>query len=205
VNQLYIFSIANRFNMGYSPVAKLIRSRVSDTMRAENLFILVSASIVIALMLVNQFAWALIRNDVMQHPTGDVAISYWLCQLGFASLFLFTCIIGFKPAATITCTKSAVNIQQGKTQISVPYTAIETMKTVSDMTFHRHYRLYKNTFAFVNEPQQDMVLLRTKDHPIVLGLNAKDVNDFMQHIEAQRTAIAAPVSFEFASKEAVLV
>lgn len=180
--------------MAYSPVAKLIRKKVSDPLRAENAFILVSASIIIALMLANQVAWALIRNDVMTNPTGDVAISYWLFQLGFAAVFFFACIVGFKPAATITCTKNALNIQQGATHISVPYSAISAVKTVSDMTFHRHYRLYKNTFSFVNEPQKEMVLLNTEGHPIVLGLKANEATELIQHIEAQRQAVPEMVS-----------
>lgn len=182
--------------MAYSPVAKLIRKYVPDTLRAENLFILVSASIIIALMLANQVAWALIRNEVMAQPTGDVAIAYWLFQLGFAAVFFFTCIVGFKPATTITCTKTAINIQQGSTNISVPYQAISTVKTVSDVTFHRHYRLYKNTFAFVNEPQKEMVLLNTAQHPVVLGLKAADATDLMQHIDAQRQTTIPAFSVE---------
>lgn len=189
--QLHIFRIASRFSMNYSPLAKWIRKRTDDTIRAENLFIVASAAIVIVLMLANQFAWAFIRNEVLAHPRGDVAISYWLTQLAFVSLYLFTSVVGFKPAITITCTNTAVNIQNGDMNISVPYTSIQHVGTVSSMTFHRHYRRFKATLPFINGVADEYVLLRTASHPVVVGLEAEDQRAFMAHIQALRETVSA--------------
>lgn len=182
--------------MAYSPLAKLIRKRESDHLKAENLFILASATVVIALMLANQFAWAFIREDVLANPRGEVAITYWLVQLTFASLFLFTCIIGFKPATTVTCTKNAVNIQNGDLHISVPYSSVQNVQTVSSEVYHRHYRRYQATLGFINGVQAEYVLLKTASHPVILGLSAEDMQAFMAYVENNRVEAKQTVSFD---------
>jgi len=194
--QLLIFRIASRFNMAYSPLGKLIRKQTNDAYRAENLFILAAATLIIALMLANQFAWAFIREEVLANPQGDVAITYWLVQLSFIVTFLFGCVVGFKPVVTITCTSSSVNIQSGDLRTAIGYDEIQQVKIISADLFHRHYRRYKATMPVINGTEQQYALLVTEHHPVVLGLCSADLDAFVQHVEAQRIPVSQDFSIE---------
>jgi len=188
--QLLIFRIASRFNMAYSPLGKFIRKQTNDAYRAENLFILAAATLVIALMLANQFAWAFIREDVLANPQGDVAITYWLIQLSLIVTFLLGCVIGFKPAATVTCTNTSVNVQNGDLRFAIGYDEIQQVKVISADLYHRHYRRYQATMPIINASEGEYVLLVTAHHPVVLGLSKGDLEAFVQHVSLQRVPVS---------------
>lgn len=183
-NQLQLFRIPAVFYAGLSPLGRWFRRRVSDSFKAENLFIITAAVSIIVMMIANQVAWAFIRESVLAAPRGTAAVTFWLAQLAAVTLFITTCIIGFKEAVNITCTNSAVCIQQGKVQKIVPFNEIESAELIDGMTFHRHYALYAETQAFVNRKFNKQVLLRTNDgQAIVLGLPKTEMQAFLQTVE----------------------
>lgn len=183
-NQLQLFRIPSVFYAGLSPMGRLFRRRVQDGFKAENLFIITAALSIIVMMIANQVAWAFIREAVLANPRGSVAVTFWMVQLGCAMTFITTCVIGFKEAVNITCTSSAICIQQGKVQKIVPFEEVVTAELIDGMTFHRHYAQYAQTQAFVNRKFNKQVLIRTVDgQAIVLGLPKTEMKAFLETVE----------------------
>ncbi len=172
--------------MAYAPLGRLIRRHEQDVRRAENHLILVITALLMVLMFANQIAWAFVKDPILAEPEGPVAMVFWLSQLGFLLGFILGCVIGFKPALTITCGAQAVHIQEESTETVIPYNEIELVRTITSLTFHRHFRKYRQTRVFVNLIEDELILLETTRGPVILGIAPEDHPLFIKHVERQR-------------------
>ncbi len=160
--------------MGFSPLARLLARKIGDVRRAENLFILASVGLFLTLMLGNQIGWAFIREEVLARPEGPLAITFWAIQLAAAFLYVFGCVVGFKPEMVVTWTPDGLHIES---QGSVRFFAAEHIRTVQPidpLTYHRHFRRYAATHIVVNRLPEELLLVDTVEGPLVIGLEADD-------------------------------
>jgi hypothetical protein len=138
-----------------------------------------------ALMFLNQVAWAFVHESILAEPEGPVAIRFWLGQMLFAIFFCFGCVVGFKPALTLTCTQTAIRIQDGDSDTIIPYRDIQAVEDIGGRMFHRHFRRYINSRVFVNRIEDELLLLHTADGPVVLGLAVGDLKACKTYLETQ--------------------
>lgn len=177
------FQIPRVFHMAHAPLGRLLRARTADRRLAESRFILIVVFVVLGLMLVNQFAWAFVRAEAVANPQGPEAIGFWLSQIALGLVFLVTCVIGFKPRFTATLTDSGLELRDKRHLHEVPYAEIESVDVVSALDFHRHYRRYRQTRVFVNRLGNEVVLIRTTNGPVVVGMPESDRQAFKSQLE----------------------
>jgi hypothetical protein len=66
--------------------------------------------------------------------------------------------------------------------------------TVSATTYHRHYRRYAATAAFVGAPRDELLLFRTERGPVVVGLGDAEAQAALRtHVETAEADASTPV------------
>ncbi|NBC19043.1 MAG: hypothetical protein GVY18_17210 [Bacteroidetes bacterium] len=181
------FTIPRRFHPAYSLLGRWMRQWLDDERRAEALFIIVLSLLALALLLAQYLAWALLQPAIEAAPEGSTAIAFWIGQVGAVVLVVGFCVIGFEPAITVTADEHALHLQQKGTTLALPYDAIEAVDTITALRYHRHWRCYAATHDFVNRPDGDLLLLRTDEGPVVLGLAPDDREALLDHLDARRS------------------
>jgi hypothetical protein len=181
------FTIPRRFHPAYSLLGRWMRRWLDDERRAEALFIIVLSVLALALLLAQYLAWALLQPAIEATPEGPTAILFWIGQVAAVVLIVGFCVVGFEPAIVVTAEEDALHLQQKDCSLTLPYDAIETADTISARRYHRHWRRYAATHAFVNRPDGDLLLLRTDDGPVVLGLAPDDREALLDHLDARRS------------------
>lgn len=179
--------------MGYSVLGRLIKKRVKDVHYAEGIYIFSFATLLIGLIIFNYLGWALIQPALASANGEQVAVAFWIAQTALAALFVLFCVIGFKPATQITVdTASGLSIKQGKTQLNIRHSDIESVTSLSALRFHRHYRKYQNTRIFFGRLPRLVMLISTSEFPIVLGLSPEDHRELLTHLQPQPQKIVFP-------------
>ncbi len=171
------FYVPRRFHPAYSLLGRYVQRVIGDERRAEALFLVVLSMILLGLLLVQCLAWTFLN------PAAS-----WLSQVGALTLCVVTCVLGYKPAITVTCTEIGLCLCQGLRALKLDYTEITSIETISALLFHRHYRRYAATEAFVNRMERDLLLLETTHGPVVIGLPPRDHAALVLHLEAQQTS-----------------
>jgi hypothetical protein len=146
-------------------LGRAIRRRLEDDERAEGVYILCVAFLLIGLVLLFYLAWALYEPALV---TGSGAKLFAGTQLATGGLVFLTCFLGHKPALRITLSPDAVALEHGKRSVCLPRHSIHTVTTVTALEFHRHYRKYSQTRVFINNLKAPLVLLKTEEGPVVL-------------------------------------
>ena len=185
--------------MGYALLGRRLRRQTDDSLQAESLLILIVAGLTLGALLVQQFAWALLRDAVLADPFGPWALGFWASQLAVGAAFAVGAVWGFKPGVTVTCTPTAVCIRpDGGPETAVPLDEVTAVRRLDARVFHRHYRRYRRTRVFVNRIEDEVVLLRTPDGPVILGLSEPDRTAFLDLLAPRPTAADAPYPLESA-------
>lgn len=178
------FLIERQFHMAYSPLGRLIRHYTPDARRAENLFILAVTAALMLLMFANQVAWAFVKDPILANPQGPEAMTFWLSQVAFVLGFLFTCVIGFKPALTVHVNHDGVTVSGANDYEHVALAQIEEIETVPAALYHTHFSRYAQTRGFVNRRHSDVVVIHRATGPVVLGLADLDREVFVEQLAA---------------------
>lgn len=194
--KLYIFHLPRRFHMAYAPLGRWISRREPDARRAENLLILALTALLMGIMFANQIAWAFVKDAIVAAPEGPTAMAFWLAQVGFLMALFFGGVLGFKPALALTCGPRALHIQEEGVETVVPYDSIDTIRVISALAYHRHFRRYRQTRSFVNQIEAEMVLLETTTGPVILGLPPEDHQVFIAQVERQRLLATTSMDLE---------
>lgn len=181
------FTISRRFHPAYSLLGRGLRRWLDDERRAEALFIIVLSGLALTLLLAQYLAWALLQPAIETAPDGRTALTFWIGQVGMFALIVGACVVGFKPAITVTADEDALRLQQQDRTLALPYDAIDEVTTITALRYHRHWRRYAATHTFVNHPQEDLLLLHTDEGPVVLGLPPDDHEVLFDHLASHHT------------------
>lgn len=175
-----------------------MRQRFDDERRVEALFIVVLSVLALALLLVQYLAWALLQPVIVATPDGPTAIAFWIGQVGAFALVVGCCVVGFEPTITVAAEEERLRFYRNDHVLDLSYGAIDEVRTITALRYHRHWRRYAATHAFVNRPDGDLLLLHTDVGPVVLGLAPDDREALLAHLDAHwapafplRTASAA--------------
>ena len=180
------YRTSRRFHPGYSLLGCWLRRR-TDRRHAEALHILLLTGLALFLLLTHYLSGALLHEGFAAPPSG--AWIYWLSQAGCVGIALATCVIGFRPALTVTCTARALHLEQGDRSLAVPYTTLTSIQRISAQRFHRHERRYAATRVFIGELRDAVLLLHTaQDGPVALALPTSDLEALQEHLETARTS-----------------
>ncbi|MFQ5571422.1 MAG: hypothetical protein ACE5G0_17225, partial [Rhodothermales bacterium] len=143
------FSVPSRFHPAYSLLGRWMQRLLGDTRRAEALFIVALSMILLGLILAQYVAWMFLKPAIVAEPIGTVAMTFWGCQIGGVMVCVLTCVLGFRPALTVTTTEGGLHLHQGTHTLTLAYNDITSVEPISPLLFHRHYGRYAATQVFI--------------------------------------------------------
>lgn len=176
------FLIPRTFAPSYAWLGRWIHHRTADPRRAEAYTIIVLGVLALGLLLANYLAWALLQDAILADPDGSVALGFWTVQVTALMVVLAGAIVGFKPPIRVVCDSQGLTITEHERTLHLPRTDIQSLDTISATLYHRHYRRYAQTQAFVNNMPETLLLLETITGPVVLGLAPEDRAACIAHV-----------------------
>ncbi|MEM8485096.1 MAG: hypothetical protein AAF564_06080 [Bacteroidota bacterium] len=192
------YFVKRRFHIGYSLLGRQIRNRITDQHYAEGVFILTFAAVFFSLVIANYLGWA-VMQAILINPSNDitnpesVTMGFWIGQLALGALFLFGCLLGFKPALMVKHEAGrGLYIKQGKREAVVPTEDITSATLIPAKRYHRHYAKYLGTRAFLVKMPAALVLISTKGGPVILGLSDQDQKELLNALQPQSEKIVFP-------------
>lgn len=159
-----------------SLLGRLVRRRARDARQAESLYLVAVALVLCVGALVSQWGWIAVGAGP------DVAPGYVVAQIVGGALLVGACLLGWTPPVVVTAHDGGLDVRQGAETVSLPYEWIHAAERISADAYHRHWRRYAATHAFVGRLPDELLLLRTDAGPIVLGLAAPDLDRLEAHL-----------------------
>lgn len=189
------FHAPRRFHPGYSWLGRWLRRR-TDRRQGEALHILIVTALALVLLLAHYVIWTLLYEPFATSPSMEWI--YWSVQLGLLGTLGAVCLVGTRPALTVTCAPQSLVLVQGTRTCSIPYDTITLVHSITAQRFHRHERRYAATDVFIGALHDEVLLLRrTADGPVVIGLSPPvhdALHDRLGSIRAHRPALHEPAA-----------
>jgi hypothetical protein len=180
------FRSPRTFDPRYSLLGRAFRSWTGDRLRGEALYVVAMTGLALALLMGHYLGWALLKSTLAASPSGQTL--FWASQLASGLAWAGLGLVGIRPAVTVTCTATGLDLEQGGRTRHVAYDALEAVETVAATAYHRHYRRYAATAVFVGALPDEMLLLRTDRGPVVVGLADPDDQAALRvHVETTDT------------------
>lgn len=176
----HTFHIPSRFHPGHSLLGRYLRRRTGDRWQAQGWLIVIVTLLGTSLLIGHIFLWTLWR------PVG--AAAWWTggVEAALVVLGVAATLAGKEPAITVRCSAQTCHLRQGTRRLTVPYAAITAIETVGARRFHRHERRYAGTQVFVNRVPEEVLLLRTDESMVALGLmTPAERKAFCEAVESQ--------------------
>jgi hypothetical protein len=159
-----------------SLLGRLVRRWAGDARQAESLYVVAAALVLCVGMLISQWGWIVFGTD----PTS--AVAYFAAQVIGGAVLVGTCMLGWRPRVVVTARDRMLDVRQGAEALSLHYGRIHAAERISADAYHRHWRRYAATRAFVGRLPDELLLLRTPSGPVVLGLGAPDLDRLETHL-----------------------
>lgn len=159
-----------------SLLGRALRRGVADERQAESLYIVAVALVAVGMALLEQWGW-------MRWEAAPLAYG-----LGLGAVWLLagaTCLAGWRPRLHVRVLAGRLEIRRGDEELVLVCAQVESAERVSAAVYHRHWRSYAATRAFVNRLGEEVLLLRTAYGPVVLGLPAADLARLETHLAAR--------------------
>lgn len=171
------------FHPASSLLGRALRRPIADARQAESLYIVAVALVTVAVALLGQWGWM---------HWGD-SFAYAAVQGVVWLLVGAVCFAGWRPRLHVRARAEALHISRGAEALVLPWRRIEAAERVSAESYHRHWRRYAATRAFVNRLPEELLLLRTGAGPVVLGLAAADLARLEAHLAERLDAASVPL------------
>lgn len=171
-----------RFSASYSLLGRWLQRHTGDERRAEAILIVVLTGLAIGLLVLHFAVWSLWGGAL----NGTARLVYAASLAAAAALVVLVGVVGRTPAITVTCTDTALHLRRGDATCTVPYDQIRAAELVSALAYHRHERRYAATRRFINRLDDEVLLLRTEDGPVALGLTAPDRRVLLRIVDVHR-------------------
>jgi hypothetical protein len=174
-----------------SLLGRLVGRWARDHRQAESFYFVAAALVLCVGSLLSQWGWVAFGTS---GPDGLPEPWYFAVQIVGGLLLGAGCLLGWKPAVAVAAHEDGLDIRRGTEAVSLHYDRIRAAERISADAYHRHWRRYAATRAFVNRSPAELLLLRTASGPLVLGLAPDDLDRLEVHL-AERTEIptAAPL------------
>ncbi|MEP0547720.1 MAG: hypothetical protein ABJF88_12370 [Rhodothermales bacterium] len=168
-----------------SLLGRLAGRWAQDRRQAESFYFVAAALVLCVGSLLSQWGWVAFGAI---GPGGTPEPWYFAVQIVGGLLLGGVCLLGWKPAVTVEAHEGGLDVRQGTEALSLPYARIHAAERISADAYHRHWRRYAATRAFVNRLPAELLLLRTASGPLVLGLAPEDLDRLEAHL-AVRTEV----------------
>jgi hypothetical protein len=160
---------------------------MGDERQAEAAYLIAVSMLLLVLLLTQYLAWALLGPTMQADPAGSVTLLFWAAQGVGMILFVLLGVIGFKPAVTVTIEPAGLHLRQGERTCTVCYGDMDAAEPLSAVLFHRHYARYAATQVFVSQMPTTLLLIKTAQAPVVVGLRPEDHLALLHHLQAELT------------------
>lgn len=168
------FYVPRRFHPAYSLLGRWLQRRLGDARRAEAVYLILLTGLLLALLLGNYLAWAVLEPAVTAAPTGPTAVAFWAAQIAGLGLCMLLGFVGYRPRVAVTVQDHALHLEQGARSLVLPFHTVTAVRTVSAGCFHRHYARYAATQVFVSRLPDEVLLFETGEAPVIVGLPPED-------------------------------
>lgn len=185
------FHSSRSYRPSYSLLGRAVRAWVGDRLRGEALFIVVLTGLTLALLMGHYLGWALLQPVLTENPTWQTW--FWGGQVASVLLLAGIGLLGFQPGVRVTCTPSALTLTQGSRSRTLPLDSIREADLVSARQYHRHYRHYAAPQVFVSAVPDEVLLLRTEEGLVIVGLDAEAHAALIEHLQTDPTTVPEPV------------
>ena len=186
------FRSPRSYDPSYSPLGRLFRSWTGDRLRGEAFLIVTLTGLALALLMTHYLGWTLLKPVLADNPSWQVL--FRAGQLASVAVLAAVGLLGFRPAIRITCTAGGLELEQGTRSRTVSYDAVDEIEVVSATRYHRHYRRYAATQGFVGAVGDAVLLLRTLNGPVAIGLaDADEQTALRTHLDAAEAGAREPV------------
>lgn len=155
-----------------SLLGRLVRRWARDARQAESLYLVALALTLCLGTLAGQWGWILWGTA----PDGTPSLAFAAAQLGGGLLLAATCLLGWRAPVEIVAREDALDVRRGPEVLSLHWARIEASERISAEAYHRHWQRYAATRVFVGRLHDELLLLRTADGPLVLGLAPADLD-----------------------------
>lgn len=178
------FESPRSYHPSHSLLGRVLRAWTGDRLRGEALFIVVLTGLTLLLLMSHYLGWALLHPLFTANPVwqtvfwGGQAVSILL--LGGIGLF------GVRPAVQVTFQPETLQLSQGNRTKSLTHEDIQEVKVITATQYHRHYRRYAATDIFLSHLPEQVLLLRTKQGPVILALTDRDAQTTLRELLATR-------------------
>ena len=166
------------FHPASSPLGKLVRRWIDDERRAESVYIVVAALLLVVASLAGQWGWVLWGTE-----NGDPHLGYFAAQLVGGGLAAGYCLLGWRRPIQVWAGPDRLEIQRGPDTLSISYIGIQSTERIPATVYHSHWRRYARTRSFVNRLSDEVLLLRTDQGPVVLCLAEADLVRLAAHLD----------------------
>ena len=183
-------TISRSLYLPASPLGRGMRRWAHDARQAESLYFVALALVLCLATLAGQWGWIVYGTT----PDGSPSLAFFAVQTVGALVLVATCLLGWRPRVTVTARDEVLDVRQGDEALSLHHGRITSAERITAEDYHRHWRRYAATRAFVNRLPDDLLLLRTASGPVVLGLAAPDLDRLEAHL-AEHLEAARPERF----------
>ncbi len=164
------YHIPRRLHPGYSLLGYWLRKRADDRVHAESVLIVAIGVMATALLIVTIAAWALTPGLLL------ACYGLWL-------IFLTASLAGIEPSVSVEMGPDSLSLSKGSRRRAISYRSIGRAETLDALTFHRRHRRDVSVEKWVNSPVREVLLLKTTDGPVVLGLLPADHDSFFTGLD----------------------
>jgi len=158
------YRIPARFHPGRSPLGRLIRRLTADRWQADALYL---AALVLggtALLLAHLVAWNLTPATLAHTP------AWFAAEIALALVVAALSLIGWQPGIAVRCDATGLHLRQSRRRLTVAPDDVTDVEVVSARHYHRHERRYAGTRVFVNRVPGEVLLVRTEETVVAIGL-----------------------------------
>lgn len=179
------FTIPRSFYLPASPLGRGVRRWARDARQTESLYFVALALVLCLATLAGQWGWIAYGTT----PDGSPSLTFFAVQVVGGLVLVATCFLGWRPRVTVTARDEALDVRQGDEALSLHHGRIAAAERITAADYHRHWRRYAATRAFVNRLPDELLLLRTASGPVVLGLATPDLDRLEAHLADRLEAI----------------
>ena len=154
------------FHPPSSLLGRLVRRWAKDGRQAESLYIVVAALVLVGVTLAGQWGWVLWGLA----PDGSPNVAYFAAQFVGGLVVGGSCLLGWRRPVRVEIGDDGIQIARGPDTLTLVWKEIDSAERIYADAYYRHWRRYTATRVFVNRTRDDLLLLRTAEGPVVLGL-----------------------------------
>lgn len=180
------FETPRSYDPVYSLLGRSVRAWVDDDLRGEALFIVVLTLFAVALLMSQYLGWALLKPILSEQPNWQLV--FWGGQVTSILVLTGVGLVGFRPPIRVECATDGIRLEQGDRSCTLARTDVQEVDNLSPTEYHRHYRRYAKTQAFVTARPEVLLLFQNDRGPIIIELPDEAARmQLIEHVSTTRS------------------